>query len=129
MCELGEVLEPRGRELGMIEVVPGEVEVPKGGEPENGRIKSKTLQAALTEVKRGHTAVGVAALDALPVAAVRAGPPRVEGARGLVGDGEGALQMEERRGLIRQAMNWQHAADGRVVAVGSSSNGAGELDC
>lgn len=129
MPELGEVLEPRGRDLGPIEVVPGEVEVPEGGEPENGMIKSRALQAAIAQVKRGHMAVGAEAVDALPAAAVRASPPRAEGARGLVGDGEGALQPEERRGLVRQAMNRQHAADGRVVAVSSSSKGAGELDC
>lgn len=64
------------------------------------------------------------------MAAVRAGLPRGQGAPGLVGDGEGALQPEQRRGLVRQARNCRHAiAGGSVVAVLGSNGGAvGELD-
>jgi hypothetical protein len=75
MRELGEALEPRGWELRSVEVVPGEIEVPNGGEAKDSRIKSRALQVAPTQVKGSHKAVGVVAAHALPAAAVRAGPP------------------------------------------------------
>lgn len=52
-----------------------------------------------------HPAAGTATADAVPVAAVRAGPPGLEGARGFVGDVEGMFQTEERQGLVRLARN------------------------
>lgn len=71
-----------------------------------------------------HPAAGAAAADTLPVAAVSAGPPGLEGARRIHGDVEGPFQTEERRGLVRPARNWH----GSPVAERTSRKRAGELD-
>lgn len=115
--ELGEPLEPDGRELRLVEAVEGEVQVPQGGELKERRVEAGALQPALGEVEGGDAAVGGAAGDALPAAAVRAGPPRREGACG-VGGGEGTPEPEQRRGLVRPARNGCWCWCGSLVAVG-----------
>lgn len=96
--------------------------MPQGGQVEKRRVEAGTLQPASAEVEDGHAAVSAG--DALPTAAVGAGTPRREGACGIAG-GEGTPQPEQRRGLVRMALDlcWWH---GSLVAVGAE--GVGELD-
>ena len=88
-------------------------------------MEAGTLQTAPGQVEGSHAAVGIAAADALPAAAVRAGPPRREGASGAVGigtpavGGKGTFQPEQRRGLVRQARHWY----GGLVAVHAKQAG------
>lgn len=123
--ELGEPLEPDGRELRLIEAVEGEVQVPQGGELKKRRVEASALQPAFSEVEGGDAAIGGGTGDTLPVAAVRADPPRREDACGVGGGGEGTPQPEQCRGLVRPARNgccWC----GSLVAGGGE--GVGELD-
>lgn len=137
MGELGEPLEPSGRELGVVsvEAVLREVQVPEGGEFEESGVEAggADLQPASAEVEGGDTAAAAAgagagaAGDALPVAAVGAGAPRREGARGIVGGGEGAPpQPEQRRGLVGLAVRDLRRLVAAAAAVGAE--GAGVLD-
>lgn len=92
MGELGEPLEPISRELGLVETVLGQVQVPQGGQVEERRVEAGDLQPTSAEVEAGHAAVvdgaAAAAGDALPGTAVGAGAPRREGACGIVGGGD-----------------------------------------
>jgi len=90
-------------------------------------VKAATLQSTLAQVKSSHAAIDIAAVDTLPNAAVRIGPPRCKGASVIdripgVG-GKGSLEPEQRRGLVRPA---QDSWYGGLVAIGAKR--AGELD-
>lgn len=92
-------------------------------------MKAATLQSTVAQVKSSHAAIDIAAVDTLPNAAVRIGPPRCKGASGSVIErtpgvgGKGSLEPEQRRGLVRPA---QDSWYGGLVAVGAKR--AGELD-
>jgi len=74
--ESGELLEPGGWELGHVEVVAGEVEVAERGQVEQRWLKAAAgLQLAAAQVEAGYSSICVAAADAFPAAAVRAGDP------------------------------------------------------
>jgi hypothetical protein len=77
MGELVELFEPGGWDFGKIEVVSTQVEICEGGEVEEHMMEVVTLQAAVTQIKRGDAPAGAAgtAADALPTAAVHAGLP------------------------------------------------------
>jgi hypothetical protein len=88
-------------------------------------VEAVALQPAFAEVEGGDAAGGGGgAGDALPAAAVRAGPPRREGARGVGCGGDGTPEPEQRRGLVRPARSGCWWLGSLVVAGGE---GAGEL--
>lgn len=122
MGEVGEPLEPGGRQLRGAEVVVGEVQVPERREAEDRRMKRGAPQAAPAQVERrdgtAAVAMAAAAADAVPAAAVRAGPPRREGRRGgRVGGGERAFQPEQRCRLAGQTRWDRWRRDGGGAAV------------